>query len=75
MFCELSGLFFLNIFQTSRSKHWVSAKDEKKVVPTLSRVLKSIVQGGNVYSERKLNNAKCILQIIRDISLVKVCLT
>ena len=53
----------------------MSAKDEKKVVPTLSRVLKSIVQGGNVYSERKLNNAKCIVQIIRDISLVKVCLT
>ena len=50
----------------------MSAKDEKKVVPTLSRVLKSIVQGGNVYSERKLNNAKCIVQIIKDISLVKV---
>ena len=47
----------------------MSAKDEKKFVPTLSRVLKSIVQGGNVYSERKLNNAKC------NISLVKVCLT
>ena len=53
----------------------MSAKDEKKVVPTLSRVLNSIVQGGNVYSERKLKNAKCIVQIIRDISLVKVCLT
>ena len=53
----------------------MSAKDEKKFVPTLSRVLKSIVQAGNVYSGRKLNNAKCIVQIIRDISLVKVCLT
>ena len=53
----------------------MSAKDEKNVVPTLSRVLKSIVQGGNVYSERKLNNAKCIVQIIKDIYLVKVCLT
>ena len=53
----------------------MSAKDEKKFVPTLSRVLKSIVQGGNVSSERKLNNAKCIVQIVRDISLVKVSLT
>ena len=53
----------------------MSAKDEKKVVPTLSRVLNSIVQGGNVYSERKLKNAKYIVQIIRDSSLVKVCLT
>ena len=41
--CESSSRFFLNIFQASRSKRKVSAMDKKKVIPTLSRVLKSNV--------------------------------
>ena len=37
--------------------------DEKEVIPALSRVLKSIVQGAMFISKRKLSNAECIDQI------------
>ena len=48
-------LFFLFcIFQASRSKRWVSAKDEKEVIPALSPVLKSIVQGGHVHFKKEI---------------------
>ena len=49
--------------------------DEKEVIPALSRVLKSIVQGAMFISKRKLSNAECIVLIKREISLLKVCLS
>ena len=57
MFSELSSLVFVSffcIFQTSRVKRSVSAKDEKEVVPILSRVLKSVVQGSHVYFKTEI---------------------
>ena len=54
MIC-LVGLFcFFCIFQTSRSKRYVSAMDEKEVVPALLRVLKSIFQGDHVYLKTEI---------------------
>ena len=53
----------------------MSAMDKKEVVLALSRVLKSVVQGGHVYFGTELNNTECIDQIKREISLAKVCLT
>ena len=62
--CESSILFFFLfrfvlfflfcIFQASRSKCWVSAKDEKEVIPALSPVLKSIFQGGHVHFKKEI---------------------
>ena len=49
--------------------------DKREVVLALSRVLKSVVQGGHVYFRTELNNAECIDQIKREISLAKVRLT
>ena len=45
---------FFSIFQANRSKRYVSAMDEKEDVPTLSRVWKNIVQGGNVYFKTEI---------------------
>ena len=49
--------------------------DKREIVLALSRVLKSVVQGGHVYFRTELNNTECIDQIKREISLAKVCLT
>ena len=73
-FVPFCFVFLLCIFQASRSKRSVSAKDEKEVIPALSPVLKSIVQGAMFISKRKLSNAECIDQIKRGISLAKAYL-
>ena len=49
--------------------------DEKEVIPALSRVLKSILQGAMLISKRKLSNAECIDQIKGEISPSKARLT
>ena len=53
-FVSFCFVFLFCIFQASRSKRWVSAKDEKEVIPALSPVLKSIVQGGHVHFKKEI---------------------
>ena len=45
--------------------------DEKEVIPALSRVLKSIVQGAMFISKRKWSNAACIDQIKGEFPLLR----
>ena len=45
--------------------------DEKEVIPALSRVLKSIVQGAMLNSKRKLSNAEYIDQIKGEFPLLR----
>ena len=71
-FCFVLFFFFASFKQAEVS---VSAMDKSEVVLALSRVLKSVVQGGHVYFRTELNNTECIDQIKREISLAKVCLT